>query len=78
MSARRLPRIMEKPGAHLMQLGVHHWALVGRESVSMRRVEFGAVARWVVSMDNRERARWDTPMSALAHAYALATGHSEI
>lgn len=78
MKIRRLPLIMEKPGAHLMQLGVNHWALVGRESVTMRRVEVEALARWVVSMDNRERARWDTPMSALAHAYALATGHSEI
>ena len=77
MKVKRL--LPERAGAHLMQLGLNHWALVGRESVTLRRIERdGMAARWEVSMDNLTRSTWEIPMAALAHAYALATGHSEI
>lgn len=77
MKSRSLP-IMERPGVHLLQLGVNHWALVGRESVTFKRVELEGRIGWIVSMENRSRGAWSTAALALAHAYALATGHSEI
>lgn len=77
MKTKHLP-FREKPGAHLMQMGLNSWSLIGQEAVSLYRVERGGVSRWVVSMDNRPRGDWSNVALALSHAYALATGHSNI